>query len=124
MAVSQEPTLALDAAAFGEAKGLRRGEDIVDSLAYIDTISAAEKNAAEDLIKEEVLMNETKQRSKAKSGHENLFWSGTEHYQRLAMSLSVSSAWQVKQMNTRPADYLKELPKMHQVRFEVRHCPT
>lgn len=46
--------LALDAAAYGEAKGLRRGEDIIDSLAYIDTLSEAEKLAAENLIKDEV----------------------------------------------------------------------
>ena len=48
------PTLALDSAAYGEARGLRRREDIIDSLAYIDTISDAEKVAAENLIKEEV----------------------------------------------------------------------
>lgn len=46
--------LALDSSAYGEAKGLRRGEDIIDALAYIDTISDPEKIAAENLIKEEV----------------------------------------------------------------------
>ena len=50
----QGPALALDSAAYGEAPGLRRGENIIDSLAYIDTISDAEKLAAENLIKEEV----------------------------------------------------------------------
>lgn len=46
--------LALEATAYGEATGLRRGEDIIDALAYIDTISEAEKQAAENLIREEV----------------------------------------------------------------------
>lgn len=54
MTTSNGPTLAIDAAAYGEAKGLRRGEDIIDSLAYIDTITDAEKAYAENLIKEEV----------------------------------------------------------------------
>ena len=31
---------------------------------------------------------------------------------------------QVKAMGKRPADYLKELPKLHQVRFEVLDSPT
>lgn len=31
---------------------------------------------------------------------------------------------QVKAMGKRPADYLKELPKLHQVRFEVFDSPT
>lgn len=67
----------LDSAAFGEAKGLRRGEDIIDSLAYIDDITPDEQRIAENLIKEEI-----------------------------------------KEMAKRPADYLKELPKPHQVKFE------
>jgi len=45
----------LDSAAFGEAKGLRRGEDIIDSLAYIDDITPDEQRIAENLIKEEVI---------------------------------------------------------------------
>ena len=52
--VSMSAPLALDSAAFGEAVGLRRGEGIVDSLAYIDTITTDEQRHAESLIKEEV----------------------------------------------------------------------
>ena len=59
------PNLALDSAAFGEAQGLRRGENIIDSLAYIDTISNAEKIAAENLIKEEVRLLESAAKDQA-----------------------------------------------------------
>ena len=55
--------LALDAAAYGEATGLRRGEDIIDSLAYIDTITEAGKAHAETLIKEEVCLLSAVERS-------------------------------------------------------------
>ncbi len=58
MAAQDGATLALDAAAYGEALGLRRGENIIDSLAYIDSISDAEKLAAENLIKEEVWLSQ------------------------------------------------------------------
>ena len=54
--VSMSAPLALDSAAFGEAVGLRRGEGIVDSLAYIDTITPDEQRHAENLIKEEVIL--------------------------------------------------------------------
>ena len=46
--------LQLDDVAFGKATGLRRGEDIVDALAYIDDITPDEQRIAENLIKEEV----------------------------------------------------------------------
>lgn len=46
--------LALDSVSYGEATGLRRGEDSIDSLAYIDDITPEEQKAAENLIKEEV----------------------------------------------------------------------
>ena len=54
--VSMSAPLALDSTAFGEAVGLRRGEGIVDSLAYIDTITTDEQRHAESLIKEEVFL--------------------------------------------------------------------
>ena len=60
-------TLALDSAAYGEAQGLRRGENIIDSLAYIDTISNDEKIAAENLIKEEVRLQNSPPRGQAQS---------------------------------------------------------
>lgn len=53
--MSSAQVLALDTAAFGEAKGLRRGEDVMDALAYIDGLNAKAKANAEALIKEEVL---------------------------------------------------------------------
>ena len=46
--------LQLDSIAHGEATGLRRGEDVIDSLAYIDDLTPEEQRAAEKLIKEEV----------------------------------------------------------------------
>jgi hypothetical protein len=52
--MSTTPALQLDSSAYGKAKGLRRGEDIVDSLAYIDDITPDEQRIAENLIKEEV----------------------------------------------------------------------
>lgn len=45
--------LTLDSEAQGKAKGLRRGEACLDSLAYIDTITAEEQKIAEALIKEQ-----------------------------------------------------------------------
>lgn len=53
MASTSTP-LALDDVAHGKATGLRRGEDIIDSLAYIDNITPEEQRVAEALIKEEV----------------------------------------------------------------------
>ena len=47
--------LQLDDVAFGKATGLRRGEDVVDALAYIDDITPDEQRIAENLIKEEVI---------------------------------------------------------------------
>ena len=46
--------LALESAAHGEGKGIRRGEEYLDALAYIDFYNDAGKSSAEALIKEEV----------------------------------------------------------------------
>lgn len=46
--------LALDVAPHGELPGWRRGEESLDSLAYIDEFTDQEKTAVEKLIVEEV----------------------------------------------------------------------
>ena len=52
--MSAGPVLALDTVAFGEVKGLRRGEDVIDGLAYIDGLNPRAKTDAEALIRNEV----------------------------------------------------------------------
>lgn len=46
--------LALDIAPHGESPGWRRGEEVLDSLAYIDTFTDEEKAVVEQLIMAEV----------------------------------------------------------------------
>ena len=46
--------LALDVAPHGELPGWRRGEEALDSLAYIDEFTDPEKAAVEQLITDEV----------------------------------------------------------------------
>lgn len=46
--------LALDVAPHGELPGWRRGEEALDSLAYIDEFTEQEKAAVEQLIMDEV----------------------------------------------------------------------
>lgn len=46
--------LALDVAAHGEASGWRRGEHVIDALAYIDPLTPDEKADVDKLIQEEV----------------------------------------------------------------------
>ena len=46
--------LAIDVAAHGEATGWRKGEHLIDALAYIDPLSQEEKAAVDALIMEEV----------------------------------------------------------------------
>lgn len=50
--------LAIDIEARSERKGLRRGEAHLDSLAYIDGITAEEQRLAEDLIKEQAKLSQ------------------------------------------------------------------
>jgi uncharacterized protein (DUF169 family) len=46
--------LALDSAPHGEATGWRRGEEFIDALAYVDSLTPAERAAVDRLIAEEV----------------------------------------------------------------------
>jgi len=53
MAGPGEP-LALDYAAFGQAGGARRGEDLIDALPYVDPLPPDTKRSVEQLIEEEM----------------------------------------------------------------------
>ena len=46
--------LALDSAPHGEAGSWRRGEELIDALAYVDSLAPAERAAVDKLIAEEV----------------------------------------------------------------------
>ena len=46
--------LALDSAPHGEATGWRRNEELIDALAYVDSLSPVERAAVDKLIAEEV----------------------------------------------------------------------
>lgn len=46
--------LALDSAPHGEAGSWRRGEELIDALAYVDFLAPAERAAVDKLIAEEV----------------------------------------------------------------------
>ena len=49
-----EPVLALDGVANGEAGGWRRGAGVIETLPYIDTLTAEEKANVDKVIQEEV----------------------------------------------------------------------
>lgn len=46
--------VALDSAPHGEAGSWRRGEELIDALAYVDSLAPAERAAVDKLIAEEV----------------------------------------------------------------------
>jgi pre-mRNA-splicing factor SPF27 len=50
----QQQPLALDSAAYGQASGWRKGEDLIDALPYIDPLTPDIKKQVEALIEEEM----------------------------------------------------------------------
>lgn len=53
-AMAQQQPLALEAEAFTEGKGWRRGQHLIDALPYVDSLTAEEKAHVDALIEEEV----------------------------------------------------------------------
>ena len=65
--MSQAAPLALTDAAHTEQKGWRRGQHLVDSLPYVDSLTPAEKAAVDKLIEAEVRSRESRYRSRSSS---------------------------------------------------------
>ena len=114
--MSQAAPLALTDAAHTEQKGWRRGQHLVDSLPYVDSLTPTEKAAADKLIEEEV-------RSPARRPAPPLpkldcapALPPPPASPTLPLPTS-SSTLQMRSSIKKPGDYLGELPPLPDTRF-------
>lgn len=102
--------LALDIAPHDDLPGWRRGEEALESLAYIDGFTEQEKRAVELLIVEEVRPLSP------------FPFCSAVHMAASSSPVSMlkcSEMLQLKQSTKRPQDYLKEMPPMANFKLEV-----
>jgi pre-mRNA-splicing factor SPF27 len=116
--MSQAAPLVLTDAAHTEQKGWRRGQHLVDSLPYVDSLTPTEKAAVDKLIEEEVRSPARRPASPAQT------WLPARPAASRPSSLTAaclcptsSSTLQMRSSSKKPGDYLGELPPLPNTRF-------
>jgi hypothetical protein len=99
--------LALDIAPHGEATGWRAGEQHIDALAYIDPLTEEEKAEVNKLIEDEVCFSPPERLGRC--------------CLEVGKGILTGRLWctQLRNSVKRPQDFLKELPALPPLHFEV-----